>query len=537
MISQAQLAEIAQARPPIFPRIFPLSRRAALFSAIGGLMLALAAPARPEAPALPASFSLAEAITLSLRDNPALRVSESRVEQRSGQLQQFSGAFDWNLFAELNAARTRNPQFSPPAAAAVDRYSELSYSAGFSRLLRSGVILRPSATVRTHDQHSPSAGVTDGGLSHVRFEILVPLLRGLGRDSTGAAEAAARGDVKVAGLLYRHALAEQTFNTAASYWASRAAEDAYAVQSDVERSAARLVESTKVLVDSRIFPPAYLLQAEANLREKRTLRINAEIEARAARYAFGQALGLPPEQIAATPAPRDPFPALADLSTFAGESTRTPLIRRALAARADYLASQESLVPLNLLARQAQLDLKPRLDLVIGAGYRGLSPDHDAIAPLRERVTGGNGSIGLSLDWPVNNRRQHGLLRERRALIAQAEAQTFQLSQIIAGEVLVALEEVRLRAEAVRSAQDTADLARRALAAQYEQLKTGDGTILDVVNLENISANARIRYISAHGAYATALARLRFALGAVFRPAADDESALALDDFTQPPAL
>lgn len=484
-----------------------------------------------------ASLSLRDALTATLRENPALRIDASVIEQRSGFLEQTSGAFDWNAFVDVNVFRNRAPTLQPPALTAIDRTNELVYSVGVSRQLRNGIILRPNAEVSVFDQVSPSATSFDGGASAVNFEILVPLLRGLGNDSTGAAEAAARGDVKVARLLYRHSLATQAFFTASNYWASRAADDAYAVQRDVERAAERLVESTKVLVDSRIFPPAFLLQAEANLREKRTVRIEAELSARSARFALGRSLGLPPESIADTPAPLDPFPAVVENLAVTSADNRNPAIRRALAARADYLASQESLVPLNLLARQAVIDLKPRLDLSVSVGYRGLSDNNDAVSPLQDRMTGGNGRLGLSFDWPFNNSYQRGLLRERRADIDQVEAQTVQLSQIVAGDVLLSLEQLRLRADAVRSAQDTVNLSERALAAQYEQLKTGEGTILDVISLENISSGARIRYINAHAAYATALAQLRFALGAIFEESGAPDTPYALADLTTPPSL
>ena len=484
-----------------------------------------------------AGLSLRDALTDSLRENPAVKIQEIVIEQRSGVLDQISGTFDWNVFASVKDTQRRTPQISPPALTPTDRSNNFTYNFGVSRELRNGIIIRPHAEVLVKDQHSLSTSSADGGIASVNFEVLVPLLRGLGKDSTGAAEAAARGDAKVAKLLYQHSLAAQAFNTAASYWSSRAADDSYTVQRDVERAASRLVESTKVLVDSRIFPPAFLLQAEANFREKRTVRINAELDARSARFSLGQALGLPPEQIAQTPAPTDSFPPVAELGSLTTDEARTPMIRRALASRMDYLATVQSIVPLNILARQAVIDLKPRINLTLNAGYQGLSTTNDAVAPLRERVTGSNGSVGVALDWPFSNSYQRGLLRERRANIAQVEAQAVQLSQSIASDVLLALEQVRLRADAVRSAKDTVDLSSRALAAQYAQLKTGDGTILDVLSLENLSSGARIRYINAHASYAIALAQLRFALGAIFEQKSSTGTGFSLTDLSTPPAL
>lgn len=493
-----------------------------LFAAAAGA----AAPA-PAAPAAPGQLSLASALALALRQNAAVRVQEIVVDQKTGVAEQAAGAFDWNLFGGISTAKDARPL---PFNDLVSRSTSAGYTLGAGKLFRDGVSIRPSVGVGV-DAVSPNPAV---GASQFNLQIVVPLLRGLGSDSTGAAEAAARGDVAVARLLYRHALAGAAFSTAASYWSSRAADDALKVQRDVELAAEKLVASTKVLVEGRVFPPAFLLQAEANLRDKRTVRIDAELQARNARFGFGRALGLGPAELAVTPAATDEFPALGPAIPAGDQAASTPLVERALAARADYLATRQSLVPLNILARQAELDLRPQIDLSVRGGYRGLGESNSVVAPLGNRITGPNGEVGVSFAWPYRNTYQRGLLRERRGQVRIVETQLAELSRTVANEVLIALELVRLRADSVRSAQETVDLARRAIAAQYEQLRAGEGTILDVISLENISAGARIRYINAHASYATAVAQLRYALGAVFAAAADDRP-FALADLTAMP--
>lgn len=483
-------------------------------------------------PPATASITLRDALAATLEQSPALRVQRSIIEQRTGVQEQASGLFDWNASGAASYTRERTPLPGPPGTEPEERRDTVAYTAGLERVFRTGVVVQPSATVAVEEARSP-AGPTYG-VSQLNLQIIVPLLRGLGRDSTGAFEAAARGDVEVAKLLYQHALSAQAFNTAFTYWASRSADETLEVQRDVERAAEQLVESTRVLVNSGVFPPAYLLQAEANLREKRTVRINAELDAHDARFSLGQSLGRPPEAIATTPASADPFPPLVTaLPPFADEA-RTALIVRALQHRADYRAAQQSLVPLGILARQAELDLKPRVDLVAGAGYRGLNAGSSRLAPLHERLTGPNAEIGVSVAWPFRNTYQRGLLRERRADQEQAEAEGAQLAQSVAREVLLALEELRLRADTVRSAEETVQIAERAVAAQYDQLKAGDGTILDLINLENLYSSSRIRYINTHASYAIAIARLRHVLGAVFE--SHDET-LTLADLAAVPAL
>jgi outer membrane protein len=372
------------------------------------------------------------------------------------------------------------------------------------------------------------------GASSVRLEILVPLLRGLGAESAGAAEAAARGDAEVARLLYRHTLASQAFATVSTYWSARAATESLAVQRDVEERAVRLYDSINVLVSSRVFAPIFLIQAEANRRDKGTQRRNAELNEVTARFNFGRMLGLPPEQMAATPVPADKLPeAAAAYEQLAEAAFRSRAIQRALAARADYLAFQQSERPLNILTRQAELDLRPRVDLNVGAGYQGFDASRNPLTPLHERVTGGNATVGLSFDWPTRNIYQQGLLRERRASVRQAEANTAELASGIAADVLTVLEEVRLRAQTALTAAATVDTAERAVKGQQDRLRSGESTVLDVINLENLATSSRLQLIEARTGYAIAVARLRYTLGAIFTADSTDRS-FKLHDLTTP---
>ncbi len=511
---------------PSFPRLLPVAAWLLIISTSAAIEPA------PAPAAIPPAISLNAALAATLERSPALRVQKSVIEQKSGVLEQAGGAFDWTGVSAVSFTRDRTPVPGLPGTEPVDRTDSTAYTVGLEHLFRNGVSVRPSATVGVDEHLSPASPAY--GASQLSLEIVVPLLRGLGHDSTGAAEAAARGDVEVARLLYQHALSSQAFSTAANYWASRRADDTLAVQRDVEQAAARLVESTKVLVNSGVFPPAYLLQAEANLRDKRTVRINAELEAHDARFNLGQSLGLPPQEIAGTPAPADSFPQLPGAIAPFNAEVRSTLIVRALHQRADYRASQLSLVPLNILVRQAQLNLKPEVNLSASAGYKGLSAGNAPLAPLNRRLTGLNTEIGVSVAWPFRNNYQRGLLRERRASQDQAEAETAQLAQGVAGDVLLALEQLRLRADTVRSAVETVDIAKRAVAAQYDQLKTGEGTILDVITLENLYSSARISSISAQASYAIAVAQLRYALGDIFDANA---ATLTLTDLTIAPTL
>ncbi len=471
-------------------------------------------------------------------------MQEAAIEQKAGILDQASGQFDWNVSGAFNIEKERTPTLGLPGTEPVDDTTQTSYSAGVGKMFRDGVSIEPSVGVVVTKDNSAATPSLPGtvatptaiGTSQLGFQIDVPLLRGLGVDDTGAVEAAARGDVKVARLLYQQSLALQAFATAASYWTSRGADEEYLVQRDQEKAAERLVESTKVLVDARVFPPAFLLQANANLAAQRTVRIKAELAAKSARIALGLALGLAPGDIDATPGPADEFPQVnASITTDA--ATRAALVKRALGARSDYLASEASVVPLNILARQAELELKPKLDLLANVGYNGLNVGTDLVAPLNQRLTGPSSGVGLALAWPFANTYQRGLLRQRRADIRVAQAQTAALAQQISSQVLTALEQVRLGADAVRSGQEAVEIAKKAIIAQNDRLRSGEGTVLDLISLQNLSASARLSLIGDEASYATAIAQLHFALGNIFDQPEATNAPFSLGDLASVPSL
>ncbi len=478
-------------------------------------------------------LTLDAAAQRALTQSPAVRISEAEIDRREGTREQASGAFDWIVTAGASRIRERTPYVDGLGRDAVAASNTTAYSVGAAHRLRNGIVVQPSVDVAIPEHESPASPTL--GASQLNLQIVVPLLRGLGQDSSGAAEAAARGDVEVARLLYRHTLAAQVFATAQAYWFARAAEAALDVRRDDEERARRLHEGIRVLVDTRMFPPSFMLQSEANLRQKSTSRQDAEITALDARFELSRTMGLGADGIAAATLPSDPLPAAAIASEAdRDQEARLRWVTRALNQRADYLALRQSEVPLQILTRQAELDLKPRVDLGVRAGYAGLSRNDHLLTPLSRRLTGANGEVNVALEWPVTNTYQKGLLRERRASRRQAELQTAQAQSDVAAQVCSALAAVRLRAGMMENATATTHIARQAVDQEQQKLKAGESSVLDVINLENLLSSARLAEIDAQAGYAIAVARLRFAVGEIFTAEQADHS-FQLTNLAVPP--
>jgi outer membrane protein TolC len=245
-------------------------------------------------------------------------------------------------------------------------------------------------------------------------------------------------------------------------------------------------------------------------------------------------MGLKETEIANAPMPSDPLPQTAATLASPTAEERLSWIQRALAQRADFLAARQSQVPLRILTRQAESDLKPRLDLSVAGGYAGLDASHSLVSPLSRRLTGGNGSVGLTVDWPAQNSFQRGQLRARRAAERQSELSAAQLQSDIAANVCAALEEVRFRAATMLNAAATSEIARKALDQEQGKLQTGQATVLDVINLQNLLSQARLSEIDARAGYAIAVAQLRFMTGSIFTADSTDHS-FHLADLNTPP--
>jgi outer membrane protein TolC len=87
----------------------------------------------------------------------------------------------------------------------------------------------------------------------------------------------------------------------------------------------------------------------------------------------------------------------------------------------------------------------------------------------------------------------------------------------------------------MRNAGATAAIARKAVEQEQRRLQTGEATVLDVINLENLMSSARLSQIDAQAGYAVAVARLRYAVGEIFLAENRDQS-FQLTDLTQLPA-
>ena len=108
----------------------------------------------------------------------------------------------------------------------------ISGDVSLSKELRNGIVLSPYANINYQSANFVGKsdwqgsvggeGVAPNYTAQIGFEVTVPLRRGLGRDDTGAPEAAARQDAEAKRLLTTFTKSQSVLNTIFAYWNVRA---------------------------------------------------------------------------------------------------------------------------------------------------------------------------------------------------------------------------------------------------------------------------------------------------------------------------
>ena len=501
------------------------------FSALTLLMTMITVPFEilsgpPTVAAQQESLSISDAVMRTLSSHPGIKIQEERVEQKEGDLQSASGQFDWVGLASISKEEKRYHLTQEQEEAA--RISNLlgqrtisdswrketnQYLVGVRRPTRSGIVVQPSFS--SLDINDPSADLAYENRSDMGVEILIPLLRGLGEESTGALEKAARTALTATEWESKHNISGQILETAAAYWSSLAALGIYMVLLDTGNRADELNSLVELLVKGGEVEPAALHQARGKLLQRKAEVKNAEQSYFESRQRLALAMGYSPQEMIHPPAPQGPFPPVVGPEAL-DKDREQKFVTHALNERADYLAAQNNISTQEILLRKAELDRKPRLDFDFSAGMTGLSERENTSRYWRSLYhdkAGPGAYAALTLEWPIENNTAVGEFIKRRSLLREARLTSSLLANTIASDVLVAAERVRSSAREYRLAGESVEAYRDAVRFEEKKVRAGESSLNALIDLEDRYYEVRLTQLQAHRRYALALAELRYSTG------------------------
>jgi outer membrane protein TolC len=348
--------------------------------------------------------------------------------------------------------------------------------------------------------------------AEVGIDVNLPLLRGSGVKSVGAAEEAAEIDLYASELVVRHGSSTSTLSTAIVYWQLLAAQERVKVLERSLELQTRLVDLTGQLIEGDVLPRVESARSAASQANSRAQLDASRSDLAAARLALARAMGVDVETVANAPLAQGPFPA-----SPTPEEVRAldpaALSRQALDLRADRLAARELILSGQVLSEAARLDLRSRLDLALtlSAGAIG----EDSFSNAVDRWTGPNGAFSLTFDKSLGNNLFEGRLAQSQAILHQREISAADLERRIRIAVVEILRSLEEAAASLASAEEAARHFQTTIDAEFEKLGLGASTLIDAILTEQQKTGSDLSLIAARQDVAVLLARLRFETGTI----------------------
>jgi outer membrane protein TolC len=318
-----------------------------------------------------------------------------------------------------------------------------------------------------------------------------------------------------------------------AYWTCVGATESLDILRTWEQQAEKMEATVVRLSHAKLFSPAYVEQAQSYSREKKTRRVNAELDEYKARQALGVAMGIKGLDLTEPPVPAQRFPKLQP-PDLPKPGQYDQVIKYALAHRQDVKAAQSTQEGLAILAQAARHDLKPRVDLSLNLSYNGVDRGQRPQAFLSNLHNGLTAMGGVSMDFPLENRTQSGQLRQALAQETQASILRQQLAQSVASDVMVALQEVARTYEAYNVSLEAEKYYAQSVDKERKRFLLGDASFVDVITIEDKYREAELETISARQAHLIALARLRYATGSLLGGSAS-KGRVSMADLTKVP--
>ena len=382
-----------------------------------------------------------------------------------------------------------------------------------SKEFRSGLFVRPyldltytASNYVGKKESSPDAGglgVEPLYRGDLGFEVILPLARGRGRASVGAAETAARYDLEASRLALLHQQSQSVLTTVQAYWEARAAADRVEVMRRSVELQGQFANLTRALIAANEKPRSEEARVMASTADARSRYEAAQRRLTDARITLAKVMGVALADalfipLASDPPPRPPALLQADPSAL------TALVKEAIARRYDRQASLKLEASGKALVDGARIDTRAVLD--VNGKVWGTS--------LQEKTPGYNdwvvrsGSIGIDYERPFGNNTAVGRLDQSEASYRQARIDTANLERVIALNITQYAEAVKLAADRLAAAEEAVRNYDETIKAEAARLKAGDSSLINTILTEQQTTSARLSLIDAQQEYSTLLALL-----------------------------
>jgi len=496
-------------------------------------------------PASGQEVQLLDAVHKTLRDNPGVLIQKETVMEREGNFQTSSGAFDWHFFTTLQGQQLIQPVTEADQKSVRDQRDSQNaqiqflntlpganfttqntlipsdneekiydIQVGMNKQFRTGIIFTPSVSVTDYKNDT---SVTPAARSNVALKLVIPLMKGLGRDIAGAEELAAESRYKAEERFSCHRISESVYMTIINFWNCLAAKQSFDLVQESFNRSEDLFNNVSGMVTAGLLEPAFLNQAQAKLYSTKADVSDGKVSYFKSRQTLGLAMGNSGDDLENPPFPQGVFPPVMKSEDLIRTSPED-YIKQAKTNRQDYHASLAAIDTEEALLQKAVNNKKPKLDLTVQMGYAGLSEDSNTARFFHstgDRVSGLNGFAGISLDLPITNNAAKGQILSQKASLRIAKLNSATNLNNITSEVLSALESIKGLISQYELANQSAERYKDAVVFEKKKYDAGESTLNALIDIEDRYIKARLLIIEIVRKYAVALTNLRFVTGSL----------------------
>jgi outer membrane protein TolC len=478
-------------------------------AAAAALATLLASPAFAQAPAATTvSLTLDEAVQRALAHNPDLAIVRSETEVEAARVGESRGAYT-PLFS-TTGGRTRN--VTPPANAllgdaGVEVNDWFSSTGVRQRVPWGGGAWSVSWETARTTTNSPISSFDPNLQSGIQAAFSQPLLKDRQIDSSRRQYTVAKRNQQSSELQFREAVVQTVAAVKQAYWTAKAATANVTVQQRSLELAEELARQTRIRVDAGQIPPLDLVQAEAEVAQRRENLIQARATAGDAEDHLRRLIMDPADtafwNVSLDPVDSPPAPmAVADADAA---------VARAMGERLDLARAANDLentkTEVAYLGNQRLPDVRLEA-LYRGSGLGGTQLVRDGgfpgtVTDIRQRSFGAalgqafttdypTWSLGVTVSYPLGRSSEEAGLARATIERDQAARRLASLRLDAAEAIRRAARQVSSSSERVEAARASATLAERRLADEQRRYEVGLSTTFLVTQAQRDLLQAQV---------------------------------------------
>lgn len=448
----------------------------------------------------PAELSLRKAIEQALDKNLGLKIQSLAPEIAKEAVIAQESQFDSNLFTRASISQNDLSWEDASKTPRQTTSDSRSYSAGVSKKISTGAQVTASVSHSRSDGSSfnPDLGqLVGGGLNEraaLSLQITQPLLRDFGKNVNQAQIRQAKSQERVADLQTRNTIFNLLQVTEIAYWElSDAYQRRELRQSNIELSE-KLLEEARERNRLGLATRLDILQAEANLAQRREETIRADQAIREAADELLARMGALDESLAI-----DAQPQVAELPVLATQLPEFAAVQKtAFEQNFDTDIQEEILEQLEqdrILAKNSQ---RPEVDVTLSTSYNGLSPisASDAFNEVLDR-RGEDWGLSLSFNLPWGSRAAKSNVRQTKHRIDQAEIRLIEIKQDLIRTIRSAWRNLNSSREQLRAAEIVVELQQATFEQERGKFDEGLSTFRILLETQRDLDNAKLRLLDA----------------------------------------